>query len=630
METIDNLLHKAIALNERGELTEARRLLEGVLPLAPNHAEILLLLGQICGYQSDHTAAIRHLESVRNLVPPDHLEVLFSLALAYQQVGRFHESLNTLDTLIETHPQLSILHNQRGLALRGLARDPEAKRAFEESLRINPADTGAMVNLAILLLKSCFFDQSETLLKRTLTLRPNHSTALNNLGCLYQKQGQIPLAIEHFKQVLSLDPTNKIALSNILFSMCYADGMSPEAIAAEHFSLSNRYFPWVDNHNETSSRKDDAPLRIGYVSGDFGWHPVMSFLEPILLNHDTESFQIFCYSNRSTPDATTRRLQGLKVTWREIYGSSANDVAEVMRCDGIDILVDLSGHTYGNRMDVCQLKPAPILVTWLGYPHSTGMQQFDYYISDPICDPPGMTEHYYSEKVWRLPKVFCCYIPPLEFPVISQSPHNIQGHITFGSFNNLAKVSDTVIGLWADILLCVPQSRLLLKSASLGGASTRQQILNRFAEYGISQERLLLEAHTQKSLDHLAMYAQVDIALDTYPYHGTTTTCEALWMGVPVVTLTGLTHVSRVGVSFLTAIGCPELIAETASDYVKIAATLAGDSGRLCHYREKLRAMMATSPLMNAAELTTSVELAYRQMLLRPEQDIVDDVPSIH
>jgi len=314
-------------------------------------------------------------------------------------------------------------------------------------------------------------------------------------------------------------------------------------------------------------------------------------------------------------DDTTGRLRSLAFQWRKTVGLTAEALAEMIRADRIDILVDLSGHSGMNRLDACALRPAPVQVSWIGYPHSTGMRQIDYYLSDNLCDPPGMTDHLYCEKVYRLPRIFCVYALPMEFPPVDPIPAKQSSDVTFGSFNNFAKTNEALFSLWATILKTVPGARLALKSSALAdGSSTHQRVLDSFSRLGVSPERISVQVVKKSQYDHLEQYAGIDIALDTYPYHGTTTTCEALWMGVPVVTLAGKCHAARVGVSLLTSVGLVDLIAGSPEEYVATAVRLAHDLPRRSLLRENLRLMMAGSPLMDAAGITRDVETAYLRM----------------
>lgn len=618
MSDTASILEQCRELRSTGRLADAVMLLEQYLSRFPGIPEMSALLGQIYEQMGNHTDAIRHLEDAL-ACNPCLLDARFTLGVAHQMSGSHLLAIDLLNQVIEAAPDLPHAYRYRGLALQDLGSEMEAKESFEQALGLAPNYPEAMGSLAHLLMKYSHFDAAEALLLRALELKPAMSDVQNSLARLYQLAGKSEEASIMFEGVLRAEPDNHFALSNYLYSLCYLDSVLPEVTAAKHISLCESNFPVPPD--PAPSKKvlhvpEERRLRVGYLSSDFCLHSVSFFIEPILLNHNRKRFEIFCYSNRVAADDTTQRIRALDLEWRDIAYMSAEEVAKWMRKDELDLLVDLSGHTASNRLDVCALKPAPVMVSWIGYPHSTGMKQFDYYISDPVCDPPGATEHLFAEKIWRLSRVFSCYIPPMEFPPVTTHPTcATNGYVTFGSFNNLAKVSDVTVRLWSEILHQVPGSKLLIKSASLGGKTAQKQILQKFAGYGVGEHQLVLKVHTPTPYAHLKMYGEVDIALDTYPYNGTTTTCEALWMGVPVVTYAGRYHLARVSASFLTALDCTELIADTEKEFVSIAVSLAADLDRLQNYRNSLRTRMAHSPLMDAAGVTHELEQAFSGML---------------
>jgi len=612
---IDILIKKALDLQEHGQLTLARALLEEAVLLSPSCTQAWAALGKVCGYLLDHPAAIMHLERALQS-DADDLEALFTLAYEYGAVGRYEESVHCLQLLKRQAPQLPTLYRWEGHALGCLGRGGEALQAYQEALRLKPDYDEALAGLGKLLFNNKQIEAAELYMQKAVTLAPEKSAYHNDLGRVYRQQGRMDEAVACYRKALELEPDNLSAASNILYGLCYFDTISPEEIACEHRLSARRFYPPPEKPAcKTREGRNSGPINIGYVSGDFGTHSVSFFLEPVLMHHDRTHFRVFCYSNRGVPDETTQRIKALDIVWRDIMGVPAATAATQIAEDDIDILVDLSGHTAGHRLDILALKPASVQVSWIGYPHSTGLSQIDYYISDSQCDPPGMTDHLYSEQVWRLPRIFSCYLPPMEFPVVAPSPFLENNHITFGSFNNFAKVNHHIIQLWSALLHKVPGSRLVLKSASLGGSRLQQSVYDQFAAQGITRERIGLMPYAASTQEHLSLYHQVDIALDTFPYHGTTTTCEALWMGVPVVSLAGPCHLSRVGFSFLSAVGLEDLVARTGDEYIAIAAALTDNRERLLGLRENLRAMLAASPLMDAAGVTREVEEAFRLMV---------------
>jgi protein O-GlcNAc transferase len=360
----------------------------------------------------------------------------------------------------------------------------------------------------------------------------------------------------------------------------------------------------------------DRRLRVGYVSADLGRHPVGYFLAPVLAAHDRAGFAIHCYSARTAEDDITARCKAASESWQIVAGLDDAALAERIRADGIDILVDLAGHTGDNRLRCFALKPAPVQVTWLGYPGTTGLREIDYRLTDAIVDPVGAADALSSEILVRLPNGFLCYTPPAGFDPAAP-PASTAGGITFGSFNNLAKFDAEAAALWARILHRVPGSRLLLKSLQTADPPSWRRYLALFAAHGIAADRVVALPWLPSAADNLAAYGQLDIALDPFPYNGTTTSCDALWMGVPVVTLAGNRHAGRVGASIVRRLGMAELIAATPDDYVEIAVRLAADPGRLAALRGELRERFRASPLHDSRGLARDIEAAYRTMWQR-------------
>jgi predicted O-linked N-acetylglucosamine transferase (SPINDLY family) len=418
-----------------------------------------------------------------------------------------------------------------------------------------------------------------------------------------------------------------------------------------------------------NERDPKRPLRIGYVSADFRNHPVARYLMPALWHHGSQ-VKVTCYSNSQMEDDTTRLMKRCADAWVNISRMKDDEAADRIRADGIDILIDLSGHTAGNRLPVFARKPAPVQVSWLGYFNTTGMDAMDYFISDPVHVTPEM-EQWFSEKIVRLPDAYVAYAPPRKivgahksapmpavhrvfanvdvtqiewglwqrwydmrnrlmdgvmgilpkmqgkpFPYASAPPALRKGYMTFGSFNHLSKLNDEVIALWAQILKKVPDARLMLKTNALGDDAARAQIVKAFSGYGIAENRLELQGWSQPE-ELYAQYGEVDIALDPFPFGGGATTCDALWMGVPVITLEGATPVGRQGATYLTQIGHAEWIAKTPEEYAALAAGLAADTQALAGLRAGLRRQMQKSPFCDGRRFAKNLEAAYRQMWKR-------------
>jgi predicted O-linked N-acetylglucosamine transferase (SPINDLY family) len=428
-------------------------------------------------------------------------------------------------------------------------------------------------------------------------------------------QGRIEESIVEHRRAVELAPNNPWNNSNLLRDLTYSDSITPQELLAEHRA-------WWDRHGKphageiqphANDRNPDRKLRVGFLSPDFRAHSVAYFLDPIFSEHDREKFDFVCYAELARPDETSQRLQQLTEGWRSTIGVPDDAVVRQIREDKIDILIDLAGHTANTRIAVCARRPAPVQMTFLGYPFSTGLETVDYRITDALADPPGASEQWYVERLLRMPRTAWCYRPPAGTPAVVEAPVVANGFVTFGSFNNLAKLNSGHAATWSRILAAVPNSRLLLKSAGLGDEATHRRILEMFTAHGVDPSRLILSEYSSAIGDHLARYGEVDIGLDTFPYHGTTTTCEAMWMGVPVITLAGPIHLSRVGVSLLSNVGLPDLVAKDADDYLRIASALAGHVDRLRSLRASLRERMKNSPLCDAAGFTRSLEALLRE-----------------
>jgi predicted O-linked N-acetylglucosamine transferase (SPINDLY family) len=375
---------------------------------------------------------------------------------------------------------------------------------------------------------------------------------------------------------------------------------------------------WAKTHAPASLTKQahdnepdaDRRLRIGYISPDFRTHPVAHFVESLLDGHDPDAVEIYGYGNVACPDHTTERLRSKFAHYRSILGLADDEVVHLVERDKVDILVDLAGHTSGNRLSVLARKPAPVQVTYLGYPDTTGMEQIDYRLTDSLSTPPEL-QKFYTEELVFLPDGFLCYRPADFAPPVAPLPAKIKGHITFGSFNNSCKLSPNMMSLWARLLSTNAGSRLLLKSRAGDDAGVREDYFRHFEQLGIPRDRLNIRGQ-KPAIEYLQLFGQVDIALDSFPYNGTTTTCDAMWMGVPVITLVGQHHASRVGLSILTQVGLEFFAASKPAEYVRKATALAQNLGALAKIRASMRQRMAASPVCQAKPFARTVEAAYR------------------
>ncbi|HFD79131.1 MAG TPA: tetratricopeptide repeat protein [Gammaproteobacteria bacterium] len=545
------------------------------------------------------------------------------LGNAARERGDWGEALACYRQSLNLHPGHPAALANLGLAYLDLRKPEKAVAFLRKAVRKNKASPEMHFLLGNALTADMRLREAVDEYQAAMDLKPDYVDAMHNLGIARMQAGDPAAAIKVFRRVLEMDPDRPESRSCLLMNLNYP-GLDKIRIYQEHLK-------WQELHARMKARSwmpapDDSgkKLRIGYVSADFRAHSVAFFIEPLLKMHDRASFEIFCYSDVAIPDMVTKRLQPLAHGWRNIAQLSDEQVDKCIMDDHIDILVDLAGHTAHNRLGVFARKPAPVQVTYLGYPNTTGLSAIDYRITDAWADPPGGTERWHSESLIRLPRGFLCY-DPHEAGLPAENTVHDNSVITFGSFNNLAKVTPQVIALWSRLLHETPDSRLLLKTKPLRDESVRKRVRQAFKAHGIDPERLELTGWLPDRSGHLSLYGQIDVALDTFPYNGTTTTCEALWMGVPVVTLGGDVHSARVGVSLLTQAGLEEFIADTEDQYIEIAVGLASDQSRLRELRAGLRERVAASPLCDADGFARQIEGAYRQMWERYTGAVTDD-----
>ena len=563
------------------------------------------------GHLAEAAACFRNVLTLR----PGDADAHGRLGVALIGQGQGDAAIAEFRAALQLEPESAQAHFNLGNALRSTGQLREAVAAYRRALQLQPADAETHNTLGAALHERGEIDQAIAAYRRSLELQPS-AFARNNLGSALKDEGRIEESLAEFRLALHARPDFATAHSNLLFCLHYLSAWDAAATFAEHCR-------WDELHARPLSRfiepyvnppEPERRLRIGYVSPDFREHPVAFFLEGFLGSHDHALVEVFCYACLPRVDAVTGRLRQYAAHWRTIAGLSDERAAELIREDRIDILVDLAGHTAENRLPIFARQPAPVQVSYLGYCDTTGMKAMDYRLTDALADPPGATEHLHTEQLVRLPDCAWCFRPLAEAPPVSDPPMHRAGHVTFGCFNALPKLTDATLALWSRILLAVPGSHLLLKNFGLREPSVQVRIRGVLENAGIAAERVELLGPARSIAEHLAAYARVDLALDTFPYHGTTTTCEALWMGVPVIALAGPVHASRVGVSLLTNVGLPELIANDADDYVRTAVQLAADTTHLAELRATLRGRMASSPLMDAPRFTRNVELAYREM----------------
>jgi protein O-GlcNAc transferase len=538
-----------------------------------------------------------------------------NLGSAFRRLNKIDEAAAQYQRALEVKPNYAEAHNNLGNILQDQGDLTGAERHFRSALSARAGYAEAHNNLGNIFRDQGRLSEAVTQYQRAVELKPELAEAHNNLGAVLKDQGIVNSAIVHLERALLIKPDFVTAHSNLLFCLMYDERLSSQAILAAHKQWNMHYGRGADRPKRYSNDLSTGRrLKIGYVSGDFRQHPVASFFTPVLAAHDHHAIETFCYGEIKRPDDVTRQIEALADHWRVTVGLPDESVAAQISNDRIDILIDLAGHTAANRLAVFARKPAPVQVNWLGYPNSTGLSTIDYRLVDKTTDPEDDVRDHASEKLVRLDGTFLCYGPPNDAPPVAPPPSLENGLITFGSFNNPTKYSADTIKCWASLLAQLPEARLLLKGLPFADASTRSLYCSTFAEYGLPIQQLILLGRTPDRSSHLALYRDIDIALDPFPYNGTTTTCEALWMGVPVVTLRGRRHSARVGASLMGSVGLDGLIASDFESYVEIAVRLARDRSRLLHLRNSLRGIMQSSPLCDARAFARKLEGAYRTM----------------
>lgn len=618
-DSVDALCRLGTALVVHQRVADATAYFERALALAPTHAQAANNLGH-CYLQQKRYVAARNLLQHTLAHHPDDLHVQINLANALAQCGELEAALALHEQVLQRQPEdMATLVNLATLQIRRQA-FASAQGYLDQVLSRQPDHLEALSAQVDAWRFQHQFEAAIALLEQLAARQLNTAVHPRRLGSALRQLGQHTAAIAAYQQALALDPDDMDTYSNLLLTLQYAPGYSPEEVFDWHRGFGLRYerpCPMLTPHGNAA--EPNRRLRIGWVSGDFKSHPVAYLILPVWAEHDSNQFDYFAYDTNLNPDTVTQQLYPLVDHWRRVRGAAPAELARLIQQDGIDILIDLSGHTDGNRLLTFAHKPAPVQVTWAGYADTSGLSRIDWRITDTQGDPLGV-EWRYTEKLWRMPDVFCCYRPMVRMPELRRHPNYAvqptpalsQGYITFGCCNNYAKITDAIIALWAQLLHRVADSRLLLELAGIQHGQAREQLLSRFARHGISTDRLQLEERDSR-LQYLR-YHQIDIALDPSPANGGNSTCDVLWMGTPLVTLLGKRFVSRLGVSLLTAVGHPEWVAQDQADYLDIAARLAADIPALNAIRLALRAEMEASRLMDEAGFTRQFEAALRGM----------------
>lgn len=641
--TAQNEFGLALAAAGRGE--EAIAAFRAAIALAPGDADAHNNLGMALRLAGRPEDALAALKAARAVAPDDPL-VANNLGLALQALGRFGEARECLEAAVATQPDFAEAHAnlsllletqgdlelaeaaarraeaaapgapdvlvRLGSVLRARGCEAEAIAAFGSALAAAPEHADALSGLGLALLAAGRVDEALDRLERCAALRPDSATAANNVAVAHRMRGDLARAVAECRRAVALDPDYGPARSNLLASLNYLPGVPVGEILAEHRRFGERLEAplrprWPAHGN---ARDPERRLRIGYVSGDFRNHAMAFSLAPVLAHHDPARNEIVCYANHAADDEVTARLRAGAREWHRVAGMSDAAVADLVRTHGVDVLVDLSGHTALNRLGVFARKPAPVQVAWLGYVTSTGLGAIDCRLTDARADPPGADEAGYTEVLVRLPWV-TVFEPPAAAPPVAPPPSLGGSPFTFACLNHLAKVNGEVVALWSRVLAAAPDARLLFGNA--GEPGTQDRIAEAFAIHGIPRARLVFRPRMPLA-DFLALHGEVDLALDAFPYNGGATSCHSLWMGVPFVTLCGDRYMARMGASLLAEVGLDAFVARSPDEYVSIASSAARAPERLAALRATLRDRLSASPLLDGPGFARSLEAAYRSI----------------
>lgn len=600
------------SLEDEGKLEEALEKYREAVRVAPAYARARLNEGNaLLALKRPEEAATCYRHAIR--LAPDYAHAHFNLGNALQALKHPSDAISAYEEALRCNPGLAEAQVAKGAAHEEMENTAQAMAAYQAALAIQPDFAEARYNLALLYFQQRNLDLAASELEHALQLKPDYPQAREKLASTYVQMGFSQEALAQLREARRLEPENHEHHSHYLLTMNYPGGISDDEVFQEHVAYGEKLaagpsLPATYPNDPSPTRR----LRVGYVSGDFRQHPVLRFIEPLLEKHHRDEVEVFCYYTHDKPDVITEKLKALADQWREAAELDVEAMTNLIRDDQIDILVDLSGHTGYHRLAVFAHKPAPVQATWLGYLGTTGLKAMDYRICDHFTDPPGLTEKYHTEKLARLPDCQWCYRLPLELPSPMPLPMLANGHITFGSFNNIAKLNDQVLLLWARLLQAIPAARLLIAAMPLS-ARASSHIIRIFESRGVPRKRLDFRSRTLTT-DYLLTCQQVDIALDPFPYNGGTTSIDTLCLGVPIITLAGTRSIARGGVTLLSNLGLNRFIAGSEGEYIDIARYWAANPAELAAQRATLPARVAASPLMDEERFASNMEQLYRTM----------------
>jgi protein O-GlcNAc transferase len=613
---INKNLNEAQKVFAAGDYQLAQVLYKQILQADPSLASAWNGLGLVAYQFGQFQEAAQLIQNAIKLSPKRD-QYLQNLGSCYWSLNRFDDAEACYQKVLEIAPSKPQSHFNLGLIAQNKLELDAALCHYQAALTLDPNHLPTLNNLANIYKDKGEIEQAIVYYRRAIKIKPDYAVVYNNLGNVLKNQGHIDEAIDAYHQALQIDPNLSEVRSSLLLTLGYSPNYSAAQVYNQHRLWETFHTKGINKPTNYANEPNSArKLKVGYLSPDFREHSVAYFLDELFQNHG-EEFEIYCYANNTLEDSYTQKLKAQVAGWRVIASIPDEAAFKLIQQDKIDILVDLAGHTSRNRLGVFARKPAPISITYLGYLNTTGLSAIDYRLTDELADPQG-NEKYYSEELVRLPKGLLCYTPPTDAPELTPLPALQNSFITFGSFNyHLAKITPQMIALWSRLLSQISNAKLLIKSASFADRQTRDIFYQKFAEHQIDRSRLLFQGWVASKNGHMAKYSEVDIALDTFPYNGVTTICEALWMGLPVVSLAGEVHASRMGKSILSRVGLTELATDSEEEYLNAAQNLCQNLQQLSQLRAQMRLKMSKSSLMDGIGITEDLENAYRKMWIK-------------
>ncbi|KPA15716.1 O-linked N-acetylglucosamine transferase, SPINDLY family [Candidatus Magnetomorum sp. HK-1] len=616
-------IKKAIFFYEKKQYVQSKKHCEFILSRNPRHPDALHLLGLIAGQRGQLDQAINLIQKAIDIFDRES-SYHSNLAIFLARSGALDLSIEAYQKALTLCPDDPGILNNFGMALYYQKKFEQSRDCFHHVLTLKPNYYEARIHLAMVYESMNRIDDSINCCQYVIAkskMKSHLSMAFNQLGNAYLKKAMLSSAIKAYKSALENDNGHQQIWSNYLLVLNYDPAQSVDKIFDTHKDWGNLMAKKLPKNSFHSNMPDEKrPIRIGYVSADFRTHPVSFFIEPVLKHHNEQKYEVYCYADVQKPDIITNRLSKYQNIWKNISGYSNAAVSELIKSDGIDILIDLSGHTAKNRLSVFAEKPAPIQVSYLGYANTTGLKLMDYRLTDIYTDPKG-SEKYYTEELVKIDPCFCCYQPPDQSIDVSDLPALKNGFITFGAFHNLIKVSEQTLLLWVNLLKSIPNSRLILQSITLSDAASVNSFRQWFESKGIKPHRIEFLGY-QSFENYLIKHHDIDILLDTQPWSGHTVSCHGLWMGVPIMTLEGNRHAGRMVGSILTALGLEDWISKTHIEYIQKMIFWSKEQERLAMLRQYIRSRMIQSSICNGLRFTQKLELVYQQMWWKWCQEI--------